>query len=850
MRFRPQTRPMTTLVGLLVGAVLAAACADTTPAPAKADASGDAHFAAADPPTALRKGPGLWFSVDEAKGTLSLRRGDVAVLSLGGKDGALAVRSSLEKVKFNFGSFLFDDSGEPPWTAVASLKRVGAASDLALFAALDASGMPLGQLELTVPTADRARLQFLPAGTTNRALIAWDCAAGEHFVGFGGQSFDVDHRGQRLDLWVSEDGIGKLPGQEPPQLWFVNGKRNQTHTPMPLYVSSRNYGVVVRSEHRVLADVCMADPGQVQWEDQGGSLDVTWYVASGPQEVNTAIAQDLGTPEMLPGFALMPWIDAIYGPDNVLRVAQKLKDLKIPVTAVWSEDWRGGTKTGSDYTLDEDWHSDPKVYPQIDKLADKLHALGFKFFTYNNTFITQGADIWDEATTKGYTIHKPDGSVYAFTGGKFEPATLLDLDNPEAVAWARGVYASGLQEGADGWMADFCEWLPTDAVLAGGKRGWDRHQLYPVQYQKLNAELLSDWQAKDGRERLTFVRSGWLGSQKLVQVMWGGDQQTDFSTGDGMPSVIPIGLGLGVAGFPYYGSDVAGYASAGTVATDKELFFRWTMLGALSPIMRTHHGKLAQENWQWEHDAETTAHFGRWAGLHARLFPYLWMLAQQPERAIMRPLAWQFPDFAPGWTRTDQYLLGNRIAVAPVMEKGATKRTVELPKGLWYPLLAGSPLDDPGMSGAPVQGGAPLAVEASITQLPAYVPPGTLLPLLPAGSDAKWADTLTRMSAPQAWKTAPVGVELWVWPGDGSTGAGLASWGTGDTAESYVWDGAQWSGACKTATFQDKPIVVSGGTVEVKGAGVLVLDDTGKLTIGGKNNPDAAVLVRVVCRGK
>ena len=86
-------------------------------------------------------------------------------------------------------------------------------------------------------------------------------------------------------------------------------------------------------------------------------------------------------------------------------------------------------------------------------------------------------------------------------------------------------------------------------------------------------------------------------------MIWAGDQQTDFSEGDGLPSVIPMGLNLGLAGFPYFGSDIAGYMSQGTTPTTEELFYRWTTFGALTPVMRTHHGRSARENYQWEHDA-------------------------------------------------------------------------------------------------------------------------------------------------------------------------------------------------------------------------------------------------------
>src|SRR6185369_1439703 len=173
-------------------------------------------------------------------------------------------------------------------------------------------------------------------------------------------------------------------------------------------------------------------------------------------------------------------------------------------------------------------------------------------------------------------------------------------------------------------MADFAEWLPTDATLHTGD-ALEQHNLYPLAWQRANRELLDA--IGDGVERVWFVRSASLRSQSVVQVVWAGDQTTDWAVGDGFPSVIPMGIGLGMTGFPYYGSDIGGYISTGTVPTSRELFFRWTTMGALTPVMRTHHGRLTTMNWQWDHDAETTAHFGRWARVHQQLLPYLRSLA-------------------------------------------------------------------------------------------------------------------------------------------------------------------------------------------------------------------------------
>ena len=417
------------------------------------------------------------------------------------------------------------------------------------------------------------------------------------------------------------------------------------------------------------------------WQNK---LDLTLFYGPDPQTSIEKMTASVGRPALPPPFAFAPWLDAIYGSQNVRDVAKALRDSDVPSSVIWTEDWRGGKVDGVGYTLDEDWEVDRSLYPDFEQVASDLHDEGYKFLTYNNTFLDSQVPVYQEAVKGGYTIKDDKGQPFLFTGVKFHDTSMADLSSPDAVAWVKKKYKDGLDLGADGYMADYGEWLPTDAKLASGESAVERHNLYPVDFQRLNKELFDSMHKADGVDRLYFVRSAYLGSQPLVSVIWAGDQQTDFSEGDGLPSVVPMGIGLGVTGFPYFGSDIAGYMSQGTQPSTKELFFRWTELGAFSPVMRTHHGKSAAANWNWQKDAGTIDHFKRYAKLHIQLFPYLYELAKQASETgapIMRPLAYDYPDFTPGWSMTDEYMLGDRLIVAPVETAGATKRDVQLPGG-------------------------------------------------------------------------------------------------------------------------------------------------------------------------
>jgi alpha-glucosidase (family GH31 glycosyl hydrolase) len=366
------------------------------------------------------------------------------------------------------------------------------------------------------------------------------------------------------------------------------------------------------------------------------------------------------------------------------------------------------------------------------------------------------------------------------------------------------------------------------------------HNRYPVDWARFNQQLLAE--PLPGRPRpIYFMRSAWIHSQPLVQVMWAGDQQTDWTIGDGFPSVLPIGIGLGITGFPYYATDIAGYQSETTVPTSEELFYRWTAFGALSPVMRTHHGRDAFANFQWQHDSFSIAHFRRWARFHQQLAAYLAGSVASFERdglPLFRLTALEYPNDDWAWRATDEYMLGDRILVAPVISEGATSRDVQLPDGSWYPLLGG----------AAVTGD--ISAWAPVTEIPAFVPAGTLLVLYPDAIDTVYAAPAT----PSATSLAAIGDdrEVRLWPGTASEAA-RAAWhdtlGTTATTPQWTWagragdapapTGATWNGAPVTWTQR------SGfATTTVTGDGTLVLADGGTLTIA-RGLPSASVTVRI-----
>ena len=759
------------------------------------------------------------FGRDPAQITLLVDGQPVWATEAGGNGppprGFAAISGITDAVQMMFGSFRFTPAAAgTAWQAIDRLDDVVATDTGASFSLL-AGDAAIGTGALVV---DGLHVRIVLTTTGGRVTLATPCGAGEHFVGMGGQSFDVDERGQTVPLWVQEDGIGKFPDPDGNYagLWFETGRRHSTHSPMPMLLSSQGYALAVDTNARAIFALCSEAEDAARFEAWEPTLDLHLFLGEGANAPRDALGKMIAwagkPPERPPLATFAPWVDAIFGSANVRRVAAHLRSAGVSASAIWTEDWRGGATTATGYALKENWRVDRTLYPDLEQLAADLHAQGFAFLVYHNTFLDDAGDVHAEATSAGYGIQTQAGAPYEFTGATFGNSALLDLANPAAVGWARGVMGEASTAGADGWMADFGEWQPTDARLGSGEDALAIHNRYPVDWARLTRQLLP--------HGMFFMRSAWLHAQPLAHVIWPGDQQTDWSDGDGLPSVIPMGIGLGLTGFLYFGSDIGGYMSEGTTPTSEELWYRWAAFGALQPVMRTHHGRSAMANFQWEHDAASVAHFRRWTRFHMQLAAYQWGSIGSYERdgvPLFRLVALEYPAEDWAWSQLDEYLLGDRILVAPVQVQGATSRAVQLPAGTWYPLLGGA-----AMTGA-------ITAVAAMTEIPAFVPAGALLVLYPDGIASVWT------GAPGADR------EVWLYSGHGALGTWNDELGPTGTPQ-WTWSG-RTPGVVTTATWNGAPVAISGGTVTVTGDGTLVVGD-GALTIA-RGLPAASVLARI-----
>ncbi|MCB9745054.1 MAG: hypothetical protein H6740_20870 [Alphaproteobacteria bacterium] len=624
-------------------------------------------------------------------------------------------------IEFRVGSYRFSDE-ETTWTPIETLDLESSRDATTQVAvARDATGGLVGTLEAT-QVGEGLLLLNLRGAAGNRSRARFACQAGDSFLGGGGHNFDVDHAGEAFALWVSEPGIGKVDTDSQPDDWYLTGTRHSASYPVPFFLRPQGdpLGLSVLTSARVEVDLCRS--GQLELVAWESDLSLLVTAAETPLRVVERHAQATGLPLLPPDWAFAPWNDAVRGADRVREVAATLREAGAPSSVIWTEDWKGAEENSFGYHLLGEWEVDEDLYPEAQALAEELERQGFKWFAYFSPFIEPGASVWDEA--QELVIRDAEGEPYVFLNPIFQDVSVLDLSREDARAWAQDKMRAALDLGFDGWMADYAEWLPPDAQMSA-MDPLSAHNAYPQLWQATNQEVL------DGEDAVAFSRSGWLGSASIAPITWGGDQQTSFGEDDGLPTVLPMGIGLGISGVAFFGHDIAGYSSIGVDPSDKELWFRWCTLGAFSPIMRTHHGAYDSANWQFDTDAETTAHYARYAQEHARLFPYLRGLAEVAgERG--RPLILHPALVVDGWPwdNIDAWMLGDALFVAPVLERGAEGRDVDLPdSAAWYDWFTGEPA-------------AAGWFDAPVDEIPVFARSGTVVPTL------AWApDTFTEAGA-------------------------------------------------------------------------------------------------------
>jgi alpha-glucosidase (family GH31 glycosyl hydrolase) len=538
---------------------------------------------------------------------------------------------------------------------------------------------PAGAISIEVRALgpNALRMTVIPdtAATVTSLGGAFASPSDERFVGFGERFDAVNQRGKTVDMWANDRRVA--------------GYGPSTYAPIPALLSSRGHSFALERFERSRFDLAASQPDRWAWQQDAPAASVLITCGANLKELVQRNAQLTGLPPLPPPWLFGVWKTSVGGQAAVIAEMKKLRYLKVPVSAVFCFD-----AVDSDANLG--W---PIVtfagrqagpYPDPRGFTDTLHGLGFKVLNYFTADFHTDRPNFQEPASHGFLVRRQDGRVYVHPD--FQVAWLDYTDPDTSVWWSRSWRRALNDLGYDGGMLDLGELIPADATLADGTSGLQTHNRYPLLYAQSAWSAASA--ARPNGDFGILVRSGALGAQRFQSAQWNGDAVMRWQGPDGLQSMVPAALSYGLSGFPYWHTEVAGYVQADlTHDQERELWLRWVQLATWTCLLRDHLGDQPRSPIDVWLDDGTLGTFEQGARVHASLLPYLYSLAAEANRTgvpLMRFMALEAPEDPRAWQEEQSFFLGPTFLVAPVVEPGATTRTVYLPQGTWVDYWQGT----------------------------------------------------------------------------------------------------------------------------------------------------------------
>ncbi len=616
-----------------------------------------------------------------------------------------------ETVRQSSGHFFIEDEVEEihPDQTIDRVERRGEA--LVVAGRLIGDGEDAGYtLAFSSATEGRLRFEAEVEEPYDRLYLTYASSPDERFFGFGVQYTHLDLKGHEVPIFVQEQGIGR--GEQPITLaadWRADagGDSYTSYASVPHYLTSEMRSLFL--ENAEYSSFDLREEDRVQIEVFSSRMRGQILSGETPAELIEQYTEYSGRMRPLPEWILGGAVVGVQGgTQKVLGVSEKLEALDTPVAALWLQDWVGQRETSFGTQLWWNWELDEGHYPGWDALREELEQRDVRLMTYVSPFLADDVadkgnyrrDLFAEAAEKGYLVEGEDGEPYRIGITDFS-AGLVDLTDPEARVWIKDVIKDEvLGNGASGWMADFGEGLPYDAVLSSGADPRSYHNRYAEEWAAVNREAIRE--AGRGDDVVFFNRSGYSKSPGYATLFWLGDQLVSWDEHDGIKSAVTGLLSSGLSGYAFEHSDIGGYTAIDNpflrYHRSRELLMRWTELAAFTVVFRTHEGNRPGVNHQIYSDEETLRHFARFAGVYAAWKPYRMELvgeAAETGLPVVRHPFVHYPDDPEVYGLEYQFMVGSDLMVAPVLDPGEDTIEVYLPAGRWVHLWSGREYGSP-----------------------------------------------------------------------------------------------------------------------------------------------------------
>lgn len=427
-------------------------------------------------------------------------------------------------------------------------------------------------------------------------------------------------------------------------------------------------------------------------------MDYWITVGDTPAEIEEAYADATGKVPMMPDYGCGFWQCKLryQTQEELLEVAREYKRRGLPISVIVADYFHWPHQ--GDWKFDKDYWPDPKA------MVEELESMGIKLMVSIWPTVDSESENYKEMEELGYLSRNDFGKRMYQLGD----AAVFDPTNPDArkFVWDK-IKKNYYDDGIRIFWLDEAEPEFTNYEYSNHRfyLGSDLEigNVFPREYARMAYEGMEE----AGQENIVnLLRCAWAGSQKYGALVWSGDIDSSFRS---LRSQLAAGLNMGLAGIPWWTTDIGGFHGGNIYDEDfKEVLVRWFEFGAFCPVFRLHGfrepfkeplgttggGKSISgaENEVWSYGDEVYGICKKYLELREKMLPYVKRLmteAHEKGTPVMRPLFYDFPEDGKCWETEDEYMFGPEILVAPILYEKQRERTLYLPEGEWRSLNDG-----------------------------------------------------------------------------------------------------------------------------------------------------------------
>ena len=488
---------------------------------------------------------------------------------------------------------------------------------------------------------------------------------------------------------------------------------------VPFLMSSRGYGFLW---HNPAIGSASFGVNRTTWHAESTKqLDYWITCADTPAGISLNYARATGFAPMMPEYGLGFWQCKLryWNQEQLLEVAREYvrRGLKIDVIVCDFFHW---PRMG-------DYRFDPEFFPDPAAMVRELKEMGIELMVSVWPQVALTSENYAEMQQQGLLVRAEYGEQI---GMRFvEDSMFYDATNPRAREY---VWKKIKQNYWDAGIRIF--WLD-EAEPEYGTYEYKNYRYYLGSnqqvgnvYPQMYARGFYDGMVEAGQENpVNLLRCAWAGSQRYGALVWSGDIMSRW---EDFRRQICAGLSMGIAGIPWWTTDIGGFHDGWPERPEfRELFIRWFQWGCYCPVMRLHGDRKPSEkvlrkdgtealpsgtdNEVWSYGEEAYPILVKYMKRREELRDYVRGLMREAHEAgtpVMRAMFYVFPQDAACAGIKDQYMFGDRYLVAPVLQAGARRRLVYLPAGGWRDVDTGEVY----------AGGETVEVEAPLERIPVF----------------------------------------------------------------------------------------------------------------------------------